>query len=143
MKKFTQYLCVLIALLTLFTTTAFAAEYKGSRASSYFVATSAKLKNTSSGLEITFDVTGTATMDQIGARSVVIQKSTDGSSWSTVKTYTKDAYPEMLASNTGAHTGSFTYVAAKGYYYKAYVVFYAKKGTGTGEYTHYSSTVKI
>lgn len=143
MKKFTQCLCMLVAFVLLFSTTAFAADVNDTRASSYFVATSVKLKSTSSGLELTFDATGTGTMDQIGARTAVIQKSTDGSSWSTVKTYTKDDYPQMVESNTGAHTCSFTYKAAKGYYYRAYVVFYAKKGTGSGEVTHYSSTVAI
>lgn len=121
----------------------FATAVDDPRASSYFVATSANLRNTSSGLEIWFDVTAVGAMDQLGARTVVLQRSTDGSSWSPVKTYTMSSYPQMIRENFVAHSCCLTYAATPGYYYRAYVNFYAKKGTGTGELIQYSSSLKL
>lgn len=143
MKKLTQFLCILLVCMLLLPTAALAANAGDTRASNYFVATSAKLKKTSTGVEVWFDLTGTGMMDQIGARMVVIQRSTDGSSWTTVKTFTKESYPQMIRENFAAHTCSLTYTAAAGYYYRAYVVFYAKKGTGTGELVQYTSSLKL
>lgn len=143
MRKLTEILCILIVCVMLFSTTALAVEVNTPRASSYFVTTSAKIKETSSGLEIWFDTTGTGIMDQIGAKTVVLYRSADGSSWTSIKTFTKEAYPEMIRKDAGAHSCCLTYSASKGYYYKAYVTFYAKKGTGTGEVTQYSSSLKL
>lgn len=143
MKRITRLLCLLFVFVIAFSTTAFAAEYQDQRASSYFAITSANIKKTSTGLEILFDVTGVDIMDQIGAKTIVLQRSLDGVSWTSVKTYSKDTYPQMIEKDAAFHNCSLTYTAAKGYYYKACVTFYAKKGTGTGELVQCTSKLKL
>lgn len=143
MKKIIRGVCAILVFVVVFSSTAFAAPVEDPRASSYFVATSANLKKTSGGFEIWLDVTATGTMDQLGASTVVVERSSNGSSWSPVKTFTKASYPEMVGTGTAFHTCCLTYTASVGYYYRAIVTFYAKKGTGIGEYPHYSSSLKL
>lgn len=140
MRKITRFICVLLIFVMLFSTAVFASE---DRASNYFGITSAYLSRIPGGFEIWFDVTAMGTMDQLGAKTVVVQRSSDGSSWTPVKTYTKEAYPEMIRTNFAAHTCCLTYTATAGYYYRAVVTFYAKKGTGSGELTQYTSSLKL
>ena len=88
-----------------------------------------------------FDVTGTGTMQEIGAKSLSVQRSTDGENWTTVRTYTSDTYPEMIAENTITHQGEFYRLAAPGYYFRLEVELWAKDSRGTGELTVYSAQV--
>lgn len=143
MRKLVRFMCVVMIFTIAFSTTAFAANPADPRASNYFMVSSVSLDKTDSGLEIWFDVTGVGIMDQIGAKTVALQRSSDGASWTTVKTFSKEAYTQMIDSNTSSHVCCLTYTATKGYYYKACVTFYAKKGTGTGEMVQCTSTVKF
>lgn len=142
MKKFLRVVCALMAIITLFTTTVFAAESASPRASNYFARTSTFIERYSdSELEIWFDVTATGTMSVLGVRSIELQRSTDRSNWTTVKTYDKADYSQMTCANTGAHADCVTYQGSSTYYYRAYVEFYAKNSTGTGVYGRYTATV--
>lgn len=143
MRKIARGVCVLLVFIMAFSSTVFAATVKDLRASIFFVATSASIDKTSTGIKIWADVTGKDMMDQLGASTVVVERSMDGSSWSPVKTFTKEAYPEMIRTGTAFHSFSLPYTATSGYYYRAYVTFYAKKGTGIGEYIHYTSSLKL
>lgn len=143
MRKIIRCICLLLVFVITFSSTVFATDTEDRRASSYFAATSVSLEKVSGGFKIWVDVTATGTMDQLGAKTVIVQRSSDGSSWSTVKTYTKEAYPEMVRAGSAFHSFNFAYTASAGYYYRAVVTFYAKKGTGTGEYPHYSSSLKL
>lgn len=143
MRKLARSICVLLVFIMVFSSTAFAATVENPRASDFFVVTGASLKKISTGFEIWFNVTGKDIMDQIGASTVVVERSSNGSSWSPVKTFTKEAYPEMISTGTAFYSGHLAYTATSGYYYRAYVTFYAKKGTGIGEYIHYTSSLKL
>lgn len=144
MRKIIQYVSILLIVAFVFVIPASAAEDVNPKASNYFAATSQYLYKTSdTEFQIWYDASGVNVMDEIGASSIKVQRSEDGSSWTTVKTYTKDSYPEMVSKNTGFHSGHFTYSASKGYYYRAYVIFYAKKGTGTGTLGYYTSNMKL
>lgn len=140
MKRLIKSLCFVMALVMLFTTTAFAAE---SRASNYFMMTSTYIDWVSdSELEIWFDVVAVGQMDKLGVERIKLQRSTDGSNWTTIKTYKMADYAEMICENTASHSDYVTYSNAHSrYYYRAYVEFYATLGNGIGVYPVYTATV--
>lgn len=140
MKKLIKILCFCMAAVMLFSTTAFAAE---GRASNFFAMTSTYLERTSgSSIDIWFDVCGVEIMDEIGVREIRLQRSTDRSNWTTIKTYKMADYPEMICEDTAGHADYLTYSnASSGYYYRAYVLFYAKNSRGIGEFADYTATI--
>ena len=140
MKRLIRTVCFLMAAVMLFTTTAFAAE---SRASDYFMMTSTYLERVSSSkIEIWFDVTAVDRMDELGVKEIRLQRSTDKSNWTTVKTYSRNDYDQMIDYNSAAHADCVTYTSASSnYYYRALVKFYAKKGNGSGMYPVYTATI--
>lgn len=81
-------------------------------------------------IEIWFDVTATGTMDEIGALTIILKESTDGTTWYTVKTYLHANYPNMLASNEMFYTSHVDYSGVSGRYYKAYVTIWAGEDGG-------------
>lgn len=141
MKKLLRFTCALLVLAMLLPATVYAAEE--TRASAYFGATSATLERTSDGFRVWVDLTCKDIMDEVGASAVGIQRSTDGENWTTLEIFTRDEYPEMIRENFFIHTFSVDYTAEPGYYYRAYVFFYAQKGTGIGEYFQYTSVLKL
>lgn len=139
MKRFLRTVCFLMAAVMLFTTTAFAAE---SRSSNFFMKTSTYItRSSTSKLNIWFDVTAVGMMDVLGVRTIKLQKSTDKTNWTTIKTYDKADYSVMTCANTTAHADCVTYYGSSNYYYRAYVEFYAKNSSGTGVYDKYTATV--
>jgi hypothetical protein len=123
---------------------AYAAEAEESRGSNYFGHYSVYLCNISgSSFEAWFDVTGTGTMDVIGVSFIKIQQSTDGSNWTTVRTYTKESYPSLIDYNTTFHTAGVSYTATGGYYYRAFIQLYAKKGVNSAIMNEYTSKIYI
>ena len=135
MKRFTQCTCILLVCVMMFTTTAFAAEAAEPRASDYFVGSSVYFWHTSgNNYEIWFDVTGKGTMAELGTSKIQVQRSTDEENWTTVRTYYKEDYPQMIDTNTSRHGNCVSYTATTGYSYRAVVTLYAKNssgGTGT------------
>ena len=141
MKRFLKAVCFLMAAVTLFSTTAFAAE---SRASNFFAMTSTYLERVSdSTIDIWFDVSAVGRMEELGVKKIKLQRSSDKSTWTTIKTYEMDDYPEMICETTASHSGYVTYTnASSNYYYRAYVIFYAKNSSGIGEYDVYTATIR-
>ena len=140
MKRLIRTVCFLMVAVMLFSTTAFAAE---SRASNYFAMTSTYLERVSgSKIEIWFDVTAVDRMDELGVQKIKLQRSTDKSNWTTIKTYDRDDYSQMICTNTAFHSDCVTYTSASShYYYRAYVEFYAKKGNGSSMFPDYTATI--
>lgn len=140
MKRLAKTVCFLMVAVMLFTTTAFAAE---SRASNYFMMTSTYLERISSStIEIWFDVSAVGRMDELGVREIKLQRSSDRSNWTTIKTYDKADYSQMIDYNSATHADCVTYnSASSGYYYRAYVEFYAKNSSGTGVFSDYTATI--
>lgn len=145
MKRFVRCVCLTLVLAMFFTTTAFATEAITPRASDYFSRFGGYLSLTSgTNFGICFDVTATGTMTQLGAISVKVQRSADGSSgWTTMKTFNRSSYPQMIAENTGRHAATLMYTGTAGYYYRAYITFYAKNSSGIGQYTYYTSAIRV
>ena len=139
MKRFMRCVSVILVVIMLFATTAFAVEPRGSY---YFMCSSVYLyrqNSTDRTFEAWFDVTGTHSMYKIGAQLLKIQRSSDGENWTTMKTYRMEDYPEMICENTFQHDYCFTYTGTSGYYYRTYVELYAEDSSGTGEWYKYSS----
>lgn len=135
MKRFTRCVCLLLVCVMMFSTTAFAAETAEPRASDFFMYSSVYFWNTSGrNYEIWFDVTAVGTMAELGTSKIQVQRSTDNSNWTTVRTYYKEDYSQMVKTNTGHHDDCVSFTATAGYSYRAIVTLYAKNssgGTGT------------
>lgn len=86
-------------------------------------------------VEVWFDVDANApVMDEIGTIMIELYESKDQESWTKVKIFEAEDYPQMLDYNTYSHTGHVTYYASMPtYYYRAYVTFYAKDSRGIGK----------
>lgn len=146
MKKFLHLICAILVFCLLLVTPAQAAGVADSRASAFFAAYGTDLNKTSAtSFEIWFDVTANGgAKDVLGVSEIYLYRSADQQSWSQIKMYSKDAYAGMVDYNTGSHTGYVTYnFATSGYYYRAYITFYAKNGTGTGERYVYTEILRM
>ena len=144
MSRFIRCTCLLLAMAMVLATPAFAAETVEPKGSRYFGNSSVFLCNVSGKtFEAWFAVTGTGTMDVIGVNFIKIQRSSDGSNWTTVRTYTKESYPSLIDNNTTTHSAGVSYTATGGYYYRAYIQLYAKKGVNYGTMDEYTSRIYI
>ena len=143
MKRFIRCTCLLLVLSMMLVFPAFAAE-AAPRASNFFGSSSVYLCNISgTSFEAWFEVTGVRTMDIIGAKTIKIQRSSDGSSWTTVKTFSMDSYSSLVDDNTAGHITGVSYTGSHGYYYRAYIQLYAKKGVNTATMDRYTSKIYI
>lgn len=141
MKKFVRMICLLVVFATLAAIPAHATE-QSERASLYFSAYRAYCYAASSTtIEVNFFVVGAGIMDEIGASQILVQRSSDRTNWTTVKTFSRGIYSDMINTNTGAHGATLSCTVASGYYYRAYVTFYAKKGSGYGEKNYYTEII--
>jgi len=143
MKRFARWVCFLLVLVTLFSTTAFAAD-SNTRASNFFAAHRVYLWEASSTeLEAWFEVTAVGQMDELGTSYIEIQQSRDKVNWTTVATYYKEDNSQMIDTGTAHHSDCVSYDYTSGYYYRAYVTLYAKKGNSTGEYSAYTPIMDL
>lgn len=144
MRRFISIICVILVAAMLLPTAAFAAESANARSSSYFWCSTFYLYKTSSTtFRVYYEVGATGIMQELGVNSIRVQRSSDGETWTTMKTYKKADYPEFICENTGSHSGYVTYTGTAGYYYRAVIVFYAKNSAGFGEVTEYTSSLKL
>ena len=142
MKRFSRCICMLLALSMILAIPSFAAETNQSKASNYFMKSSEYLCNISAtAFDAWFEVTGTGTMDEIGASFIKIQRSEDGVNWTTVRTYTKESYPNLIDTNGTSHAAGVRYVGYLGYYYRAYIQLYAKQGNNTATMDRVTSAI--
>ena len=141
MKKFIRIICLLMVITTLVVTPAYAAE-QSERASIYFSAYRAYCYAASSTkIEVNFSVIGVGIMDELGASKIKVQQSSDKTNWTTVKTFEKEDYNSMTATNTGFHGATLSCNVTPGNYYRAYVTFYAKNSSGFGEKYYYTDII--
>ena len=135
MKRFIRCMCFLLVCVMMLSSSAFAAETAEPRASDFFGASSVYFWNTSGrNYQIWFDVTAKGTMAELGTSKIQVQRSTDESNWTTVRTYYKEDYSQMIDTNVAGHVDCVPFTATTGYSYRAIVTLYAKNrsgGTGT------------
>lgn len=112
------------------------------RASNYLTSYNAYVYLPGDGeVRVYFNVSGTGYMDEIGALSIEIHESKDGSSWSWVDTFNHDTTSGMLSYNDDYHSGYVSYDGVAGRYYKAYVCIWAGKN-GSGDSRYFWTSVK-
>lgn len=135
MKRLTQLVCLLLVASVFLTIPAQAAT----RGSDYFAAHSCYLWEISdSEFEVCFDVTAVGGMDKLGVSEIKVQRSANGVSWETVATYN-----DYYSYGSSFHSDEIPFTSVKsGYFYRAKVTFYAKKGNGVAEYTDYTSSLR-
>ena len=145
MKRYKRYICFLLVISMLIGIPVAAQSEIEPRESAFFLSHDAFIsKVTENRFKVWFDVTAAGTMQKLGACEIEIDRSTDGSNWELIASYDSAFYPAMIASNTCSHTSYITYHAAvPGYYYRAYVTFYAKNSTGTGKLFRYSAAFQM
>ena len=147
MKKLVRVICVLLVCSLLFAVPAQATSGVESRASAFFSYYGTDLyKTSSSSFQIWFDVTANAgnTMQILGVSEIIVYRSADQQSWTKMRTYTMDNYSQMVAQNTQSHDGYVTYnYATTGYYYTAYITFYAKNSSGIAERYVYTEILRM
>lgn len=143
MKRFSQVICLLLILSIILVNPVFATE-NTTRESGYFGSRLAYLYPTSgSQFQVWIEVVSTSTMDKLGASSITVQCSSDNANWSDVGTYTMSSYTNLIRSKTTHHEAYVTCTGTSGYYYRAEVTFYAKKGNGTAEYDYTTESIRL
>ena len=144
MKRFLCGTCLILAMCIVLAIPTYAAEPLNPKSSMFFGSSSVYLSNVSgNSFSAWFDVTGIGTMDAIGANFIKIQRSSDGVNWTTVLTCPKENYLYLVDYNTTTHAASVRVTVTGGYYYRAYIELYAKKGVNTGTMDRYTSKIYI
>lgn len=118
-----------------------AAETVQPRASEYINSYNAYVYPAGNGkIQVYFTITGTDTLEVLGAMAIHIYESTDRSNWTWVKAYSYKNYPEMVGYNDIFHGGHVDYQGVAGRYYRAYVSIWAGGATvGDSRYFYTSS----
>ena len=141
MKRFIRLICLLVVFASLATIPAYAQE-QSTRASAYLSSYRAYCTlNSSTSITVFYQVVGTGIMDEIGARKVKVQYSSDQVNWTTAKTFYQSSYSDMTDTNTSSHTHTLTCTVPSGKYYRAYVEFYSAKDNGFAERYYYTQTI--
>lgn len=144
MKRLSKLICMLLAATMLLAFPAAAAENAEPRASSFFMSSDVYLYQTSSTqFEAWFEVSALGIMDKVGASEIKIQESSDGENWTTVKTYSKSSYTNLIREDSGVHSSYVTYTGTTGNYYRAKITLYAENSTGFGERIRYTSSILL
>lgn len=146
MKKFIRSVCVILALSLLLAIPSYAESTADPRGSAFFAAYATALEKVSyNSFKIWFDVDANAAMmDILGVSEIIVYQSADQQSWTEARTFYMDDYPEMISTDAYFHTGYVRYVyATPGYYYTAYITFYAKDSRGIGERYVYTEILRM
>ena len=127
-------------ILVVFLTFSLLAPVAQARASLYIFSYSATIHTEGNGkVSVWFDITGTGTMEEIGAKTVTIYENNKS-----VFTYSFLADPSMMSYNKAFHCSSVTYSGVAGRSYYAVVSFWAaKQGGGDGRSVTTSSIIAV
>ena len=139
MKQIMRTVALFLLFSTLLSAVAFAADSASPCSSAYLqnYTTQLALVSGSTKLNISFHVSGTKVLDEIGAKQINLQRSTDGESWTTMKIFWPSDYPRMLGTNTISHGSYVEYSVSRGFYYRAYIkIWGGKDGGGDSRYVY-------
>lgn len=135
MKRFLRIVCLLVAFATLTAIPAYAQEVTPRASTELSSYRAYCTKKTSTSVVVSYHVIGTTALDEIGANTIKVQYSSDGTNWTTAKTFQKSVYPSMVSHDSAVHGGTWTATVPSGMQYRAYVVFYGEKdGSSTTRY---------
>lgn len=143
MRRFVKLICLVLALSMVLIQPVAAAE-NAPWGSNYFSSRLAYLHPISRlQFQAWIEVEAVGLMEELGASSVTIQRSTDNSNWTNVRTFTKESYPQLVGENKIGYENYVTFTGVSGNYYRAYVIFYAKRGNGTAEYEYTTESIYL
>lgn len=135
MKRFFRLVCLLVVFATLAAIPAYAQEVTPRASTELSSYRAYCTKKSSTSVAVSYQVIGVGIIDEIGANTIKVQYSADGTNWTTAKTFQKSSYPSMVSYDTGAHGDVLTATVPAGMQYRAYVVFYGEKdGSSTTRY---------
>ena len=144
MKIATKCVCLILIVSLLCSVPVSAEEAPAPYASAFFSATGTYLYIISGNrIGVWFEVIAKTEMDELGVSSIVMQKSSDGTTWRNIKTFNPDNYSAMITENASYYANGVPYTGTYNYYYRAYVEFYAKNGNSTGVFHMYTSPLKL
>ena len=92
-------------------------------------------------LVITVDVTGVGYMPEIGAKTIYVYESSNGTDFHWVATYESSDYSQMMGSGSIFYEDVITHQGTPGLYYCATVFVYAGNSTG-GDERYYDTAIK-
>ena len=126
-KRFLSLLFAALLLVSL-STAVYAVD---ARASAYFGATDVRAYAKSGGkILFEIDIDATHTMQELGASEVYVYEEQDDGTWDNVYTFTMDAHPYLIETNSvGAYVDA-TYQGTVGKKYFATVACYARDSSG-------------
>lgn len=124
MKRMVRFLVVLTLVVAMIIPMCIPAY---ARASNYLMSYGGSVSKSGSTVYVSFFVTGTGTMDDIGALSIKVYKE-DGT-W--VKSFLHESTSGMLGHNTGFKSCTVSFTGNANTTYKAYVGVYAGKNGGS------------
>lgn len=102
------------------------------RASEYFHRTYVTATHVGGGtLSIMIDLAATGTMQEVGAKEVIVYEKKSNGSYDPVYTFTREAYPSLISHNRLSHVSYVTYYGNTGRTYYVSVAFYAKNANGS------------
>ena len=144
MKRFKRIACLFLAIILCLAVPVYAQD-ASTYANSYIGAYGAWLEKPASfQIEIWFDITGTGMCDELGVSEIMVQRSSTGTGdWATMRTFYPEYYPQMISENDYSHISYVTYIGAPGYYYRAIVIFYSRKGNGFGQEIYYTGVLYL
>lgn len=129
-------LCLIISLIVPVSADAVESNPIMPLASYYLDAYSAYVYVTASGqVQVWFEVMGTDDMDEIGALSIMLYESSDGTNWDWVKTFRHSTTSGMLETDDYYISSHVSCQGSTNKQYKAYVCVWAgKNGSGDTRY---------
>lgn len=144
MKRSFRFVSLLLVAVMVMAVPVFAKESAVPYASRYIMSTCIYLDQTSSTqFNVWHEVIALGIMDEVGACEIKIQQSADGQNWTTVRTFTPAEEPSMIEEDALAHAGHVSYTGMVGYYYRAFIILYAKNSSGRGEVFDYTETLRL
>ena len=140
MKKMIRCISLVLIVSILCVVPVFAEEDATPYASNFFNATETYLYVIDGNrIGVWFEVVARHDMDELGVSSIIMQKSSDGITWRSIKTFSPSSYPVMISEDHTYYANGVPYTGTYNYYYRAQVQFYAKDSSGSGYYTAYTS----
>ena len=143
MRRIIRIMCMVLSVLFLVSIPVLAEE-SNPYSSIFFASYDSFIRNPAgNSLRIWFDVVGNGIMDEIGVQSVLLERSSDGENWTSYRTFFPEDYPQMICEDTGIAYDYVSCAVSYGYYYRAYVTFYAKNSRGRGNAYDYAETIYL
>lgn len=137
MKKYKRGIILFALIAALLVGSVYTAPVADARASLYLDLYTGGVSKSGNTLTIDFYVVGTGMLDTIGASTIRIYESSNGTKWTLVETFNSSTTSSMVRSNYYVHDSLITYTCVSSRQYYAIITFYGadSKGSDSKNYT--------